>query len=134
MKVEGRDDGILAQALKTGEHSGRLRGTGGFITPSTYSRVPTKKSDVVSAEVFLEQKRELEEQRQQNIEMDKRLKKLEAVIYKKGDAFDIETDDKGSCSVKNLPKVNITKSPLNDDNSDDDVKIVDEDAFVAVKN
>lgn len=42
LKISGSDD-VLSKALKTAEHTGRVRGVGGFVNPSTYFNLPKQK-------------------------------------------------------------------------------------------
>jgi hypothetical protein len=64
LKTSGNDD-VLTKALKTPEHSGRVRGVGGYVNPSTYFNIPRGKPDRVSRATLLardlERDRELEE-------------------------------------------------------------------------
>lgn len=64
LKVFGSDD-VLTKALKTPEHSGRVRAVGGYVNPSTYFNIPTGKGERVSKATLLARDlvrdRELEE-------------------------------------------------------------------------
>lgn len=64
LKTSGSDD-VLTKVLKTPEHSGRVRGVGGYVNPSTYFNIPRAKPERVSRATLLardrERDRELEE-------------------------------------------------------------------------
>lgn len=70
-KPSGSDD-VLSTALQTPEHSGRVRGVGGFVTPSAYFNLPKQRRvrvtkaeliarDRVMSEEFEKMKREMTE-------------------------------------------------------------------------
>ena len=64
LKTSGSDD-VLTKVLKTPEHSGRVRGVGGYVNPSTYFNIPRAKPERVSRATLLardlERDKELEE-------------------------------------------------------------------------
>ncbi|KAM5578065.1 hypothetical protein ABKV19_008405, partial [Rosa sericea] len=64
LEISGSSD-VLSQALETPEHSGRVRGVGGFVNPSTYFKMlKQKRIRITKAELLArdrERDRELEE-------------------------------------------------------------------------
>ncbi|XP_062006048.1 uncharacterized protein LOC133723246 [Rosa rugosa] len=108
LEISGSDD-VLTQALETPEHSGRVRGVGGFVNPSTYFKLPKQKRvRTTKAELMArdrERNRELEETKKMLIEkqakaedlLNKRIAQLEALITDKANyAPHSPISDKGS--------------------------------------
>ncbi|XP_040369464.1 uncharacterized protein LOC121051309 [Rosa chinensis] len=94
LEISGSSD-VLSQALETPEHSGRVRGVGGFVNPSTYFKLPKQKRvRTTKAELLARDKerdRELEETKKIILEkqakaeelLNKRIAQLEALITEK---------------------------------------------------
>ncbi|XP_062011742.1 uncharacterized protein LOC133728340 isoform X2 [Rosa rugosa] len=91
LEISGSSD-VLSQALETPEHSGRVRGVGGFVNPSTYFKMPKQKRiRITKAELLArdrERDRELEEtkkmlaaqQARTEERLHKKIAQLEALI------------------------------------------------------
>ncbi|KAL8476797.1 hypothetical protein ACS0TY_029193 [Phlomoides rotata] len=101
----GVKDGILAKALDSKEHAGRVRGVGGDVTPSTFFRKPKLNSGLLE-----------------------RIEKLESTVYKtrasnstveKADELPIE---KGSYSVHFDGVVQDDEEDLKDAGDEEDLK------------
>ncbi|XP_075497743.1 uncharacterized protein LOC142534979 [Primulina tabacum] len=145
---EGKND-ILTKALDSYEHSGRVRGVGGHITPSIYFNIGRVwKSPFGDDHIFLNQTKELMEAKiliskqdariaEQNArisDQDARIQRLEEMFKKGASNFDIE--EKGSCSVKLHPMSDdkIKKGASNYATShDDDVKTLSNAEFLQGK-
>lgn len=67
LTISGSDD-VLTLALGTPEHSGRVRGVGGFVNPSTYFNLPKRRKESVQETVRLSVQRILAEERDKIIE------------------------------------------------------------------
>lgn len=80
LKISGSDD-VLTKVLKTPEHSGRVRGVGGYVNPATYFNIPRAKPDRVSRATLLA--RDLERDR----ELEETKKKLQDEAAKQRDFF-----------------------------------------------
>lgn len=124
LTISGSDD-VLSKALKTTEHSGRVRGVGGFVNPSTYFKLPKQKRVRVTKADLLARDRErdmeLEETRknlmaqQQRTEetLLKRIAQLEAIMMGKAPKIPaVVTPDQGEDIV----------SPISDKASFHDTK------------
>ncbi|XP_075507617.1 uncharacterized protein LOC142544458 [Primulina tabacum] len=145
---EGKND-ILTKALDSYEHSGRVRGVGGHITPSIYFNIGRVwKSPFGDDHIFLNQTKELMEAKiliskqdaqiaEQNArisDQDARIQRLEEMFKKGASNFDIE--EKGSCLVKLHPMSDdkIKKGASNYATShDDDVKTLSNAEFLQGK-
>ncbi|XP_075481234.1 uncharacterized protein LOC142521947 [Primulina tabacum] len=145
---EGKND-ILTKALDSYEHSGRVRGVGGHITPSIYFYIGRVwKSPFGDDHIFLNQTKELMEAKiliskqdariaEQNArisDQDARIQRLEEMFKKGASNFDIE--EKGSFSVKLHPMSDdkIKKGASNYATShDDDVKTLSNAEFLQGK-
>ncbi|XP_073020481.1 uncharacterized protein [Primulina eburnea] len=145
---EGKND-ILTKALDSYEHSGRVRGVGGHITPSIYFNIGRVwKSPFGDEHILLNQTKELMEAKiliseqdarivEQNArisDQDARIQLLEEMFKKAASNFDIE--EKGSCSVKLNPMSHDKnkKSVSNYANShDDDIKTLSNAEFLQGK-
>lgn len=79
---------ILQAVLGKPEHPGRLRGVGSDISPTMYYQVGREKD--LLPQICQRQERQLMSQA-------KRIKKLEAAVFKDG-SHDEDTVEKGSCS------------------------------------
>ncbi|XP_073017558.1 uncharacterized protein [Primulina eburnea] len=145
---EGKND-ILTKALDSYEHSGRVRGVGGHITPSIYFNIGRVwKSPFGDEHILLNQTKELMEAKiliseqdaciaKQNArisDQDARIQCLEEMFKKAASNFDIE--EKGSFSVK--------LNPMSDDKNkksvsnyatshDDDIKTLSNADFLQGK-
>ena len=64
LKVEGSND-VLTMALETSEHGGRVRGVGGFVTPSFYFNQPRRRRQSVEESIKESVKRVLEEEKEE---------------------------------------------------------------------
>lgn len=64
LKVEGSND-VLTMALETSEHGGRVRGVGGFVTPSVYFNQPRRRRQSVEESIKESVKRVLEEEKEE---------------------------------------------------------------------
>ncbi|KAL8459177.1 hypothetical protein ACS0TY_036592 [Phlomoides rotata] len=93
-EVEG---GILSQALESTEHSGRVRGIGGHVIPSSYVYLHNNK--LSNNELCKQHEMELMTQRKRNIEQDERIRRLEEQIFK-NHGNKIEIEELGSCTGK----------------------------------
>lgn len=153
LKVSGSDD-VLTKALKTPEHSGRVRGVGGYVNPSTYFNIPKGKGESVSKATLLARDlvrdRELEEAKKKFEEESAKQKEfflqklaaLEALV--KGnvpaiatpftDATDMHEGEKNVSPISDKASFHDTKNGdaeapllLGDDNvCDDEVEIITE--------
>ncbi|VVA34984.1 PREDICTED: transposon CACTA, partial [Prunus dulcis] len=71
--ISGYND-VLAMALGTPEHGGRVRGVGGYVKPNAFFNVPRKKRECVSKEmvkerdVFLQETKKMMEEQQKKHE------------------------------------------------------------------
>ncbi|XP_073151032.1 uncharacterized protein [Henckelia pumila] len=130
LQITGPKEDILTKALDSGERGGHVRAIGGHITPTLYFNVGRIwRNDGVDRDLMIEQKNESIEVKKLISEQDERIKKLEAIVYKKG-GCDSEIDDKGSCSVKlqhlNENQLKVEKSFHSDVDLDHvDIQIVD---------
>ncbi|KAL8525532.1 hypothetical protein ACS0TY_014957 [Phlomoides rotata] len=93
-EVEG---GILSQALESTEHSGRVRGIGGHVIPSSYVYLHNNK--LSNNELCKQHEMELMAQRKRNIEQDERIRRLEEQIFK-NHGHKTEIEELGSCTGK----------------------------------
>ena len=59
--TEGSND-VLSQALGNPEHSGRVRGVGGFNTPSNYFRLPKQRRVLITKADLLARDRERDQE------------------------------------------------------------------------
>lgn len=66
-KPSGSND-VLTTALQTPEHSGRVRGVGGLITPTTYFNLPKGKRVRITKAELLARDRERSEEMERNKE------------------------------------------------------------------
>ncbi|XP_042397150.1 uncharacterized protein LOC121987418 [Zingiber officinale] len=142
LHLEEANTDILSKALSSEEHSGRVRGVGGYVTPTFYFNVGSIVQKHLVDEQFILQQKELMEAKilisQQNARIsnqDERIQKLEA-MFRKG-ACDLDTDEKGSCSVKLHPmsdeNIKIEKCVPNIETlDDDDMQILNNDDFFQV--
>ncbi|KAL8472440.1 hypothetical protein ACS0TY_029595 [Phlomoides rotata] len=103
-EVEG---GILSQALESTEHSGRVRGIGGHVIPSSYVYLHNNK--LSNNELCKQHEMELMAQRKRNIEQDERIRRLEEQIFK-NHGHKTEIEELGSCTGKNCMCVSIEKA------------------------
>ncbi|XP_062014258.1 uncharacterized protein LOC133730738 [Rosa rugosa] len=67
LNVEGTND-VLTLALGTLEHGGRVRGIGGFVTPSTYFHLPKRRKESIEATVRVSVQKILLEEREKIVE------------------------------------------------------------------
>ncbi|KAM5549788.1 hypothetical protein ABKV19_000950 [Rosa sericea] len=67
LSAEGSND-VLTLALGTPEHGGRVRGVGGFVTPSTYFHLPKRRKESIEATVRLSVQKILLEEREKIVE------------------------------------------------------------------
>jgi hypothetical protein len=82
-KVSGSND-ILTRVLKTAEHSGRVRGVGGFVNPSTYFNLPKQKRVRITKADLLARDRERELELEETKKMLKeQQEKMEAQLLEK---------------------------------------------------
>ncbi|KAM5570104.1 hypothetical protein ABKV19_017226 [Rosa sericea] len=83
LEISGSSD-VLSQALDTPEHSGRVRGVGGFVNPSSYFNLPKKKRiRITKADILARDKerdKELEETKKMLIAQQA---KTEAMLYER---------------------------------------------------
>lgn len=87
-------DDILTQALETPEHSGRVRGIGGQVTPTVYFNL-SKGAGMGAGNVMQKMRVEFGKQMADfKAEMDAKLLELHQMLKN-------DTEEKGSCSVKN---------------------------------
>ncbi|KAL8553855.1 hypothetical protein ACS0TY_002215 [Phlomoides rotata] len=93
-EVEG---GILSQALESTEHSGRVRGIGGYVIPLSYVYLHNNK--LSNNELCKQHEMELMAQRKRNIEQDERIRRLEEQIFK-NHGHKTEIEELGSCTGK----------------------------------
>ncbi|KAL8465283.1 hypothetical protein ACS0TY_034691 [Phlomoides rotata] len=133
-EVEG---GILSQALESTEHSGRVRGIGGHVIPSSYVYLHNNK--LSNNELCKQHEMELIAQRKRNIEQDERIRRLEEQIFK-NHGHKTEIEELGSCTGKvstsqtsiDVKLVGDIGVKLVDDDvaklvgDDDDIRLVDE--------
>ncbi|PRQ18900.1 hypothetical protein RchiOBHm_Chr7g0211271 [Rosa chinensis] len=94
LEISGSSD-VLSQALETPKHSGRVRGVGGFVNPSTYFKLPKQKRVRITKAKLLardrERDREVEETKKIILEkqakaeelLHKKIAQLEALITEK---------------------------------------------------
>lgn len=121
LKVSGSDD-VLTKALKTSEHSGRVRGVRGYVNPSTYFNIPKGKGERVTKATLLA--RDLVRDR----ELEETKKKLEELFLKKVAA--LEALGKGNVPATATPFTDVTDmyegekiiSPISDKASFNDTK------------
>ena len=135
LKLKGVKEDVLTMALNKKEHGGRVRAIGSYVTPTVYFNLPAEGNYELTNELFLAQQKELIQALTKNAEQDKRIEKLEAAVFKLG-ANVVDTDEKGSCSVKPDPSLNETeiriqkKHSSERDSDNDDIIFVDTiDAF-----
>ena len=67
MKVQGSND-VLSMAINKPEYSGRVRGVGGYVTPTQYFGIPTQSSRAIQLQLqqwFLQQQKMWEAQNRQ---------------------------------------------------------------------
>ncbi|KAH6787600.1 hypothetical protein C2S52_007152 [Perilla frutescens var. hirtella] len=136
-KSKGHYDDLLTCALEKLEHSGRVRGIGAYVNPSTYFKCPRERRFRVDEE----QARELEDAKkrisqQDNVlaEYDTRMHLQDKLISELLDRIEkLEegagtktklTEEKGSCSVK-LPSVEFGEEYEDDELDEDAVILVD---------
>ena len=82
-KVSGSDD-VLTKALKTVEHTGRVRGVGGFVNPSTYFNLPKQKRIRITRADLLARDRERDLELEETKKMLKeQQEKMEAQLLQK---------------------------------------------------
>ncbi|XP_040372966.1 uncharacterized protein LOC121052304 [Rosa chinensis] len=67
LNAEGTND-VLTLALGTPEHGGRVRGIGGFVTPSTYFHLPKRRKESIEATVRVSVQKILLEEREKIVE------------------------------------------------------------------
>ncbi|KAK6125190.1 hypothetical protein DH2020_041056 [Rehmannia glutinosa] len=116
---------LLTAALNSEEHSGRVRGIGGSVTPSVYFGVARGKK-VVDHDLYITQQKELIETRKKVSECESRLQKVEALLYSGHKKVNAEHEEKASCTVKSecdviKDEVECEKSMLNDEKLHDHV-------------
>lgn len=107
-KPSGSND-VLYAALGTPEHSGRVRGVGGFITPTQYFNMPKgRRIRVTKAELLARDNQRTEELKKAKEEMEKskedmlsEIAELKALIYKEPkDSSSPMLSSKGSIQEK----------------------------------
>ena len=120
--MEGIKEDVLTVALMSKEHPGRVRAVGSHITPTVYFTIPKQKG--CNVQIFLAQQDEL-------METKARLQKLEDAVFKTN-AQAVDTEERGSCSVKSEHNVKISivepaRNLLREEkpDNDDDVQLVD---------
>ncbi|KAM5552517.1 hypothetical protein ABKV19_027060, partial [Rosa sericea] len=67
LSAEGTND-VLTLALGTPEHGGRVRGIGGFVTPTTYFHLPKRRKESIEATVRVSVQKILLEEREKIVE------------------------------------------------------------------
>ena len=83
LEISGSDD-VLTKALKTAEHTGRVRGVGGFVNPSTYFNLPKQKIVRIKRADLLARDRERELEFEETKKMLKeQQEKMEAQLLQK---------------------------------------------------
>ena len=103
---------MLTTALQTPEHSGRVRGVGGFVSPSIFFNLPNgKRSRITKAELLArdrERDAELEKAKQEMAnEMEKtrqELAELKALLSKANISSPM-VSDKASCDASDVKEV-----------------------------
>ncbi|PRQ20360.1 putative Ulp1 protease family catalytic domain, putative transposase, Ptta/En/Spm, plant [Rosa chinensis] len=139
LEISGSSD-VLSQALETLEHSGRVRGVGGFINPSTYFKLPKlKRIRITKADLLArdrERDRELEETKkmltaqQAKAEelLNKRIAALEVMITgKTPNTPPLNVHVLGDCRISPISdKGSIHDRTLNTSNNLDEAKVKEE--------
>lgn len=79
-KPSGSKD-VLTEALETPEHSGRVRGVGGFVSPSIYFNLPKgQRNQITKAELLARDKKREDEFKKKAEEYDKKTEDLKSEI------------------------------------------------------
>ncbi|KAH6781926.1 hypothetical protein C2S51_007219 [Perilla frutescens var. frutescens] len=96
-KSQGMDGDLLTCALEKPEHSGRVRGVGGYVTPSMYFKVPRGGRRGVKLDDFelMEVKKEISASREMIKDLYEKIAELQTAMKK-----DRDNDEKSSCFVK----------------------------------
>lgn len=99
-KPSGSDD-VLTTALQTPEHGGRVRGVGGFVTPTVYFNLPKQRRvRVTKSELLARDRERSEEFEKMRLELDQ----LKALITSAPNMnYSPNFSDKASCEQKETP-------------------------------
>lgn len=121
-KPSGSED-VLSTALETCEHSGRVRGVGGFVTPSVFFNLPkTKRSRITKSELLARDRQRDEELQRTKQEFMSQIAELKALVA----AHNVPSpmlSDKSSCQPLKEDIIKVKPSIAKELKLDDDVVV-----------
>lgn len=105
---------VLGRVLQIPEHSGRVRGVGGFVTPTLFFNLPKeKRTRVTKAELLARDRERDEEMERMKKEFVAQIESLKAVVAA-GEKFYPNLSEKASCGMveEGMEKPHIMKELL----------------------
>ncbi|XP_020417779.1 uncharacterized protein LOC18791159 [Prunus persica] len=101
--VSGYND-VLAMALGTPEHGGRVRGVGGYVKPNAFFNVPRKKRECVSKEMVKERDVLLQETKKIMEEQQKKHEAMQELLQKQIEMLKVAISGQ-TCNVSNSSRI-----------------------------